>query len=399
MFSGKTVLVTGGTGFIGGRLVEKLVLEHRARVRVLVRNFARAARIARLPIEMLPGDLADPAAVRAAARGCELVFHCAYDFAGTKDQQRRVAIESTRNVGEAALEFGLARMVHVSSFAIYAPMQNGDLTEDSPWPNCKDSYVLAKREAERLFRQLHRTQRLPVVIVQPTLVYGPFSPHWTLAPIQKLTTGLVPLLNHGDGYCNAVYIDDVVDAMILAAIRPGIDGETFLISGEKPITWKDFYRGFENRLGIHGTVEVVEEELINRMKARRRQRGTLPQLLNLVRHPEVATGLISLPPVRATLKVFKNCLPDDRWQTLKSFLLASPSENHVLNGSGKVLHIPDEMLLGLYRTKTRVRIEKARKLLGYVPKFDFERGMDLTAHFIHWANLVSDAPGFRYSLE
>jgi len=273
------------------------------------------------------------------------------------------------------------------------------LTEDSPWPNCKDSYVLAKREAERLFRQLHRTQRLPVVIVQPTLVYGPFSPHWTLAPIQKLTTGLVPLLNHGDGYCNAVYIDDVVDAMILAAIRPGIDGETFLISGEKPITWKDFYRGFENRLGIHGTVEVVEEELINRMKARRRQRGTLPQLLNLVRHPEVATGLISLPPVRATLKVFKNCLPDDRWQTLKSFLLASPSENHVLNGSGKVLHIPDEMLLGLYRTKTRVRIEKARKYLGYVPKFDFERGMDLTAHFIHWANLVSDAPGFRYSLE
>jgi len=49
------------------------------------------------------------------------------------------------------------------------------------------------------------------------------------------------------------------------------------------------------------------------------------------------------------------------------------------------------MLLGLYRTKTRVRIEKARKYLGYVPKFDFERGMDLTAHFIHWANLVSDA--------
>jgi len=399
MFSGKTVLVTGGTGFIGGRLVEKLVLEHRARVRVLVRNFARAARIARLPIEMLPGNLGDAAAVRAAARGCEVVFHCAYDFAGTKDHQRRVAIESTRNVGEAALEFGLARMVHVSTFSIYAPMPNGDLTEDSPWPKCKDSYVLAKREAERLVRQLRRTQSLPVVIVQPTLVYGPFSPHWTVAPIQRLTTGLVPLLNHGDGYCNAVYIDDVVDAMILAAIRPGIDGETFLISGEKPVTWKDFYGAFENRLGIRGTVEVVEEELIKTIKARRRQRGTLPQLLNLMRHPEVATTLISLPLVQSTLKLFRNSLPDDRWQALKSFLLVSRSGNHVLNGSGKVLHIPDEMLLGLYRTKTRVRIEKARKYLGYVPKFDFERGMDLTAHFIHWANLVSDAPGFRYSLE
>ena len=260
MFSGKTVLVTGGTGFIGGRLVEKLVLEHRARVRVLVRNFARAARIARLPIEMLPGDLGDPAAIRAAARGCEIVFHCAYDFAGTKDQQRRAAIESTRGVAEAALKFGLTRMVHVSSFSIYAPMRDGDLTEDSPWPKCKNSYVLAKRDTERLVRQLHRRQRLPVVILQPTLVYGPFSSHWTIAPIQRLTTGLVPLLNHGEGYCNPVFIDDAVDAMILAAIRPGIDGETFLISGEKPVTWKDFYGAFENRLGIRGTVEVVEEE-------------------------------------------------------------------------------------------------------------------------------------------
>src|SRR5207249_8949445 len=208
MFSGKTVLVTGGTGFIGGRLVEKLVLEHRARVRVLVRNFARAARIAHLPIEMLPGDLEDPAAIRAAARGCEIVFHCAYDFAGTKDQQRRAAIESTRGVAEAALKFGLTRMVHVSSFSIYAPMRDGDLTEDSPWPKCKNSYVLAKRDTERLVRQLHRRQRLPVVILQPTLVYGPFSSHWTIAPIQRLTTGLVPLLNHGEGYCNPVFIDD-----------------------------------------------------------------------------------------------------------------------------------------------------------------------------------------------
>jgi nucleoside-diphosphate-sugar epimerase len=390
MFSGKTVLVTGGTGFIGGRLVEKLVLEHHARVRVLVRNFARAARIARLAVEMVPGDLRDAAAVRAAARGCEAVFHCAYDFTGAKDHQKRVAIEGTRNVCEAASEFGLARMVHVSTFSVYAPLPNGDLTEDCPWPKCKDSYVLAKRESERLVRQLGKTRNLPAVIVQPTLVYGPFSPHWTMGPVERLTTGLVPLLNHGDGCCNAVYIDDVVDALILAATRPGIDGETFLISGENPVTWKDFYGAFENRLGIHGTVEVDEEELIKTIKARRHQRGTLPQLVTLVRHPEVAPKLIGLPFVGRTLRLIKNCLPNDQWQALKSFLLASRSANHFANGSGKVLHVPDEMLLGLYRTKTRVRIEKANKRLGYVPKFDFERGMELTERFIHWANLVSD---------
>ena len=91
---GKKVLVTGGTGFIGSRLVEKLVLEHQARVRVLVRNFVNAPRIARFPIEMVPGDLSDPVSVQKAVQNCDVVFHCAYDFAGNTEEQKRVGVEA-----------------------------------------------------------------------------------------------------------------------------------------------------------------------------------------------------------------------------------------------------------------------------------------------------------------
>ena len=83
-----TVLVTGATGFIGGRLAERLVVEHGARVRALVRNFGRAARLARYPIELVPGDLRAAESIDRAAAGCQYVFHCAYGSDGEDDARR-----------------------------------------------------------------------------------------------------------------------------------------------------------------------------------------------------------------------------------------------------------------------------------------------------------------------
>ncbi|MGI9287253.1 MAG: NAD-dependent epimerase/dehydratase family protein, partial [Pseudomonadales bacterium] len=74
-FARKTILVTGATGFIGGRLVERLVLEEGANVRALVRNFSSASRIARFPVAMIRGDLTEADKVREAMQGCDVVFH------------------------------------------------------------------------------------------------------------------------------------------------------------------------------------------------------------------------------------------------------------------------------------------------------------------------------------
>lgn len=386
---GKSVLVTGGTGFIGGRLVEKLVLEQHAHVRVLLRSFVNAARIARFPVEMLGGDITDRAVVQKVVQGCDVVLHCVYDSAGTRESQERVGIQGTRNISEAVLQEGVPRMVHVSTFSVYGPTSNGDLTESSPWQRSDNAYTLIKRAAERLVLDLHRRQSLPVVVVQPTLVYGPFSTHFTIAPVNNLKTGLVPLVNGGKGSCNAVYIADVVDAMILAATQPDVLGETFLISGEEPVTWRAFYSALEAALGIHATVDVSEEELREAVRKRKRRSGTVSQLLGLARHPEVLPQLAGLPIVRGPLKILRSCLSDQLWESLKSRILPGSAWDHRQNGQpSKLIHIPSESLLELYRSQTRVCIDKAKKRLGYMPKFDFERGMDLTKAFIHWANLA-----------
>lgn len=386
----KTILVTGGTGFIGSRLTEKLIMQERAHVRVLVRNFTRAARISHLPVEMLPGDVADKAAIRKAVQGCDVVYHCAYDFGGTRQSQTRVGIQGTRNVCEAVLEADVPRLVHVSSFAVYAPMPDGQLTESSPWPKTANGYVLIKRASERLVLDLYRQESLPAVVIQPTLVYGPWSPHWTIAPAMSLKTGLVPLVNGGSGSCNLVYIDDVVEAMILAAARPGVVGETFLISAENPVTWKTFYSGLEAALGIHATVEMSEEQIRAEIRKSRQQPSVISRLLSIARHQDVYPQLVSLPIARHLLQGLRDSLSDERWEHLKSRLLQqgdnSKERRHI--HTVKSLHLPDETVLALYLSKTTVCITKAKEQLGYCPRVDFAQGMYLTGCYLKWANLA-----------
>jgi nucleoside-diphosphate-sugar epimerase len=391
---GRTVLVTGGTGFLGGRLVEALVEGYGAKVRVLARSFSRAVRIGRFPITLIHGDMTDRDVVDRAVSGCDVVFHCAYDSGVDMGAQARTAIEGMRAISEAVLAHGVPRLVHVSSFVVYGPMPDGDLSETCAWGPTRHGYIKAKRATERLVFDLHREQRLPVVVVQPSLVYGPFCRPWTLKPVEDLKTGLVPLVNGGEGYCNAVYVDDVVEAMLLAATRPGVLGETFLISGEAPVTWRSFYGAFEQALGLQATLDVSEERL--RALWRERQAAKdgrfLSELLRVVRKTAVARGaarfLLKALPTEYYGAVRRAARRGDGKRDAPG---GSPAPRKKASGEAEQiarLHVPNDTLLDWYRSKTVVRIDKAAAMLGYRPKFDLGRGMQLTADYIRWANLA-----------
>jgi hypothetical protein len=112
-------------------------------------------------------------------------------------------------------------------------------------------------------------------------------------------------------------------------------------------------------------------------------------LFNLARHPEVFPQVAALPGVRHLLHVLRAQLSDTQWEFLKARVFQDAhSDQGPHERSSKSMHIPDATLLALYRSKTQVRIDKAQQRLGYVPQFDFARGMDLTSHFLRWANLA-----------
>jgi predicted dehydrogenase/nucleoside-diphosphate-sugar epimerase len=346
---GRQVLVTGGTGFIGGRLVEKLVLEHGARVRVLVRNYARACRVARFDVELAAADVTDAAAVARAADGCDVVFHCAYGNRGTPAEQRAVNVGGTAAVVDAALAAGVRRLVHVSTIAVYGPIADGDLDETTQYGPPGDLYAATKAEAERLVLEAHRRRGLSVTVVQPTVVYGPFGPVFTIDPLVQLASRRVVLVDGGQGLCNAVYVDDAADALVLAATRAAADGEVFLVSGAAPVTWRRFYDAYERMLGVAATFAMPASEL---------------RALAAEREEDEAAGCVLVERLRE--------------RGVAATLAAE-------RGPFRVPGLPS---VHFFAARTRVRIDKAARLLGYEPRFDLERGMRLTAAWARWAGLV-----------
>ncbi len=386
---GKTVLVTGGTGFIGGRLVERLHIEHGCRIRVLVRTFANATRIAPYPIELVGGDLRDAESVEQAVRGCDVVFHCAHDFVPTLEGQRKTGVEGTRNVARAVLTQGVERFVHLSSVAVYQPLLSGEVTESSPWPESRNPYVLAKREAEELIAELHAGRGLPAVVLQPTIVYGPFASFWTLNPVRRLRSGRVPLLDGGNGICNPVYVDDVVESMTLAATVPGAEGETCLISGSEPVTWREFYEALDRIAGTDSLVELSVEEMRRMARRRERRKRLHARLLRKARNPDVWSrvgrlwglgvegGGVSGRVVSALAARWLESAEEDRRKAGMGIGPAEPS-----------IHLPTEPLIEAQTARARVRIDRARQILGYAPAFDLARGMEVTGRYLEWTNLL-----------
>ncbi|KPL25195.1 MAG: hypothetical protein AMJ93_00735 [Anaerolineae bacterium SM23_84] len=393
--SGKRVLVTGGTGFIGGRLVERLILEHKADVRVLVRNFARAPRIARFSIEMVHGDVTKPGDVERAVAGCEIVFHCAYGNQGSREMRRLVNVEGTENVLAAALQAGVKRVVHLSTLMVYGATSDGDLDETAPRRYSGNSYADTKLDAEKVAFDYVERHSLPVAVLQPTVVYGPFAPVWAVGVLHRLKTERMILVNGGNGLCNAVYIDDAVSAILLAAVREEAVGEAFLICGEQPITWRDFYSRYARMLGAAEMVSMSAAELLEAYSAQeqRKTRGILRETLSILREePLVRQRILRTSEAALLTKVARSLLPKQIRQSLKRRLKSNDraSQPRTAPEGEKPIRPMRPSVVQFYAPKTRVCIDKAKRILGYQPTFDFESGMRLTEQWARWANLLGE---------
>lgn len=389
--AGTRVLVTGGTGFIGSRLIARLVAEAGADVRVLVRNFARAPQIARYPIQMVGGDVAVGADVNRAMDGCQVVFHCAYGNQGSDSSRRSSTVDGSRNVVEAAIRHGVSRMIHVSTVAVYGDTPDGDLDESHPRRYTGSYYADNKIDAEKAVRELAAARGLPAVILQPTIVYGPYGSSWTGNVLQQLKTGRVILVNGGSGLCNAVYVDDVVTALLLAAVRDEAVGETFLISGGEPVTWREFYGRFERMLGATATVSMSAAEAERHYRASATRSSIIRESLQIFRDLPVIRERLLATREGALAARLARLAPRQLRQRLRGASNGASFDPPGLQHQKQPLlpiHPQHPSRVRFLASKTRVRTDKASHLLGFQPAFEMERGMRLTEQWARWANLV-----------
>jgi nucleoside-diphosphate-sugar epimerase len=169
-----TAFVTGGSGFIGGRLIERLRADGHT-VRALSRSEQAAERIRGRGGEPVPGDLSDVAAMTAGAQGCDLAFHAAATLGdwGRRDEFERGNVLGTENVLRACAEAGVRRFVHVGTeAALMAGQPLVQVDESAPLrPDSPVLYSATKARAEQLVRDANR-DGFETVVVRPRFVWG-----------------------------------------------------------------------------------------------------------------------------------------------------------------------------------------------------------------------------------
>jgi len=237
------VLVTGATGFTGGRLTRWLAARgDRVRVLVRPRRSDPGRSVTHLgadpaQIEVVSGDLTDTAAVRRAAAGVEVVYHIAaiYRQAGLGEEQyRAVNADAVRTVIEAAQAGGAKRVVHCSTVGVHGDVEHPPANEDAPL-RPGDIYQQTKLEGEATARAAARDTGMEVVIARPTGIYGPGDRR-----LLKLFRGVARrrfiILGAGEIFYHLTYIDDLLAGLHLCATVPAAAGRTYILAGDEVTT-------------------------------------------------------------------------------------------------------------------------------------------------------------------
>ncbi|MGP1273479.1 MAG: NAD-dependent epimerase/dehydratase family protein [Phycisphaerales bacterium] len=225
------VLVTGATGFTGGRLVE-MCRERGRTVVALARPSADTARIESAGAEIHRGDVTDAESVLAAARGCEEIYHIAALYRSAKHADsvyHDVNVGGTAHVLEAARRLGVRRVVHCSTVGVHGKVASLPVDENAPFAP-GDIYQRTKLEGERLAQRAIR-DGLPVVIARPAGIYGPGDLRF-LKLFRAIQSRSFRMIGSGRVVYHFTYIDDLCRGFMDCAKHPNAVGGTFILCGD-----------------------------------------------------------------------------------------------------------------------------------------------------------------------
>ncbi|HBT97723.1 MAG TPA: oxidoreductase [Desulfobulbaceae bacterium] len=237
---GTPVLVTGATGFTGQNLVRKL-----ARAGVSIAAVARASSnigpLADLPITWFRGEVHDEALIREAASGRQYIFHLAAAFRDAKSTYQdywNIHVKSTRLLAEAAVANpDFRRLVQVSTIGVHGHVDNPPADENAPFAP-DDDYQKTKLEAELWLKEFAAGNNLDYTVIRPCGIYGPGEKRFL--KLFKMATGpFFPLLGQGKCLVHLVHVDDLTNAIILAATHPAARDQAFIIGANEAIATAD----------------------------------------------------------------------------------------------------------------------------------------------------------------
>lgn len=275
--------VTGGTGFIGGRVIHKL-RNRGAEVVALVRSPRKATALRELGCDLVEGDLASAASLRSGMKDCHAAFHIAAIYevgipVSAREAMYEANVRGTERVFGAAVETGVGRIIYVSTANVFGNTRNRVVDETYRRP---DNRFLSYYDETKYLAHMAAEERIaagvPIVIVQPGQVYGPGDHSLVGDIIDQVRTGRLKIRMFPDLGFNLVHVDDVADGILLANER-GKVGEAYVLGGQLA------------RMG-----EVID--LVARLSGRSAPRATMPAGLMKLAIPfgSVVGPMLGFPP-------------------------------------------------------------------------------------------------------
>ena len=340
--SEQRVGVLGASGFVGGHLLAYLRANGypaRAVIRSRPTSADQDYRIA---------DACDVYTLRDAFSGCDSVVHAAL---GDNDVIRG----SVATVYAAAEAVGVRRLIYISSGSVHGQSPTLGTDERSPLSARQAfSYNNAKVRAERALRRLRSRGTVEIVILRPTIVFGPGS-RWIFDFADALQTGTAYVVDGARGICNSIYVDNLSYAVTLALGARNVDGEAFLLGDRETVQWRDLYRPIADAFGVE--FDTIPSLSPGRQMPTIRQRYLDPWLMS-----DLAVTL-------------KRSVSRETKTTIKRLLnpairrRPAPTVGVAVAAS----HVPNE-IADLQRCEWRLPNEKAARLLGYAPPVPFVDG-------------------------
>jgi nucleoside-diphosphate-sugar epimerase len=314
--SRKTALVTGATGFLGGALAVRLAAEG-VHVKALARRPERGDFLQNYSnIEIIQGNIHDATRMVEVMCGCQYVFHVAATTGGPLAKQCPTNVDGTRKVMLAAAATQVERLVHVSSIAVYGYAYRTDVTEDMPQRPGRVPYNISKSEGESVVREIGEQHHVAYSIIRPGMIYGPGSNTWTATFFRIGKRKPTIFVGDGSGTAYPIYLDDVIDLMLVLAEHPAAAGEAFNCAPDPAPSWREFI-GSYSRLAGHN-------------------------------------GWLGIPP-----------LP---------LQLIAPAVEAVLSLRGEPQDLPTA--ISFLQSRQTYKMTKARDLLGWQPKVSLQDGVD-----------------------
>jgi len=239
----RKIFITGALGFVG----RALITYYRALGAETLGLDVRADP----GLGVVAGDVSQPQGWEAHLQGCDLLIHTAAIVTNnvSREEAWRVNVLGTRQVLDAAQQAGIHRFIHISSLAAMRFITEDHADERAPILPTGNPYVDTKIAGEHAVLATQAAGEIDCTIIRPADIYGPGSRPWTVVPVQMIKKGLFLLPAHGKGLFRPIYLDDLLNGIVMAAEKEEATGQIFILGGERAVPCEEFFGHYYRMLG------------------------------------------------------------------------------------------------------------------------------------------------------